>query len=241
MNYYGFAHPIRAFLAGRDIAYHPIKISATELDHWLKLARAHIPFKNQLAQFSLLDSHDTARFLHLLGKTSSGCDSPPPCSSPTSACPPSTTATRGALRRQRPGLPPLLPLGYHRLGSRAARPLSPPDPAAPPAPGPAPGRHPDPLRRPSQLCVLPYPCKAIRWWSPATATHGAAHHQPAPGRPPARQPLHRRLQRRQVRGGAGGGAAHHPGQLRQGTAVELGIAAIENRRSGRRFLPASPK
>lgn len=94
MNYYGFAHPIRAFLAGQDIAYHPIKISATELDHWLKLARAHIPFKNQLAQFNLLDSHDTARFLHLLGKTSSGCDSPPPCSSPTSACPPSTTATR---------------------------------------------------------------------------------------------------------------------------------------------------
>ena len=68
MNYYGFAHPIRAFLAGQDIAYHPIKISATELDHWLKLARAHIPFKNQLAQFNLLDSHDTARFLHLLGE-----------------------------------------------------------------------------------------------------------------------------------------------------------------------------
>ena len=68
MNYYGFAHPIRAFLAGQDIAYHPIKISAEELDRWLKLARAHIPFKNQLAQFNLLDSHDTARFLHLLGE-----------------------------------------------------------------------------------------------------------------------------------------------------------------------------
>ena len=79
MNYHGFAHPVRAFLAGQDIAYHPIKISATELDHWLKLARAHIPFKNQLAQFNLLDSHDTARFLHLLGRTSSGCGSPPPC------------------------------------------------------------------------------------------------------------------------------------------------------------------
>ncbi|PJG60577.1 maltodextrin glucosidase [Aeromonas cavernicola] len=68
MNYYGFAHPIRAFLAGQDIAYHPIHIRAEELDRWLKLARAHIPFKNQLAQFNLLDSHDTARFLYLLGE-----------------------------------------------------------------------------------------------------------------------------------------------------------------------------
>ncbi|MFM4649756.1 maltodextrin glucosidase [Aeromonas bivalvium] len=68
MNYYGFAHPIRAFLAGQDIAYHPIRISAAELDGWLKQARAHIPFKNQLAQLNLLDSHDTARFLHLLGE-----------------------------------------------------------------------------------------------------------------------------------------------------------------------------
>ncbi|ALP41586.1 maltodextrin glucosidase [Aeromonas schubertii] len=67
MNYYGFAHPIRAFLAGKDIAYQPIRISAAELDRWLRLARAHIPFANQLAQFNLLDSHDTARFLELLG------------------------------------------------------------------------------------------------------------------------------------------------------------------------------
>ncbi|MFR9720772.1 maltodextrin glucosidase [Aeromonas diversa] len=67
MNYYGFAHPVRAFLAGQDIAYHPIRISAAELDRWLRLARAHIPFANQLAQFNLLDSHDTARFLELLG------------------------------------------------------------------------------------------------------------------------------------------------------------------------------
>lgn len=66
MNYYGFAHPIRAFLAGKDIAYHPIKISAAGLDQWLRQARAHIPFANQLAQFNLLDSHDTARFLQLL-------------------------------------------------------------------------------------------------------------------------------------------------------------------------------
>ncbi|MGL5285575.1 MAG: maltodextrin glucosidase [Aeromonas sp.] len=66
MNYYGFAHPIRAFLAGKDIAYHPIKISAADLDAWLHQTRSRIPFANQLAQLNLLDSHDTARFLHLL-------------------------------------------------------------------------------------------------------------------------------------------------------------------------------
>ena len=66
MNYYGFAHPVRAFLANQDIAYHPVRISAEEFDHWLKQARCSIPFANQLAQFNLLDSHDTARFLSLL-------------------------------------------------------------------------------------------------------------------------------------------------------------------------------
>ena len=66
INYYGFAHPVRAFLANQDIAYHPVRISAEEFDHWLKQARCSIPFANQLAQFNLLDSHDTARFLSLL-------------------------------------------------------------------------------------------------------------------------------------------------------------------------------
>ncbi len=66
MNYYGFAHPVRAFLANQDIAYHPVRISAEEFDQWLKQARCSIPFANQLAQFNLLDSHDTARFLSLL-------------------------------------------------------------------------------------------------------------------------------------------------------------------------------
>ena len=66
MNYYGFAHPVRAFLAGKDIAYHPVKITAEEFDQWLKQARCSIPFANQLAQFNLLDSHDTARFLSIL-------------------------------------------------------------------------------------------------------------------------------------------------------------------------------
>lgn len=67
MNYYGFAHPVRAFLANQDIAYHPVRISAEEFDQWLKQARSSIPFANQLAQFNLLDSHDTARFLSLVG------------------------------------------------------------------------------------------------------------------------------------------------------------------------------
>jgi len=66
MNYYGFAHPIRAFLAGQDIAYHPIQISAQDFEQWLSEARAKIPFKTQLAQFNLLDSHDTARFYWML-------------------------------------------------------------------------------------------------------------------------------------------------------------------------------
>ncbi|MBP8172404.1 MAG: maltodextrin glucosidase [Aeromonadaceae bacterium] len=66
MNYYGFAHPVRAFLAGKDISYHPIEISAREFDSWLSQARAQLPFANQLAQLNLLDSHDTARFLSIL-------------------------------------------------------------------------------------------------------------------------------------------------------------------------------
>ncbi len=67
MNYYGFAHPVRAFLAGRDMANHPVRISAEEFAQWLDEARANLPFANQLAQLNLLDSHDTARFLSLLG------------------------------------------------------------------------------------------------------------------------------------------------------------------------------
>ncbi len=66
MNYYGFAHPVRAFLAGKDIAYQPIQLSADELDAWLKQARSQLPFANQLSQFNLLGSHDTARFLSIL-------------------------------------------------------------------------------------------------------------------------------------------------------------------------------
>ncbi|MGY0613867.1 maltodextrin glucosidase [Vibrio sp. FJH11] len=66
MNYYGFAHPVRAFIAHQDIMYDPIKIDATEFKQWLDEARAKIPFANQLSQLNQLDSHDTARFLTLV-------------------------------------------------------------------------------------------------------------------------------------------------------------------------------
>ncbi len=68
MNYYGFAHPVRAFLAGQDVNYHPVAVDAAELDAWLTDARSRIPYANQLCQLNLLGSHDTARFLTLLGE-----------------------------------------------------------------------------------------------------------------------------------------------------------------------------
>jgi alpha-glucosidase len=67
MNYFGFAQPVRAWLARQDISYHPIRLGAWECEAWLTSARARIPYENQLAQLNLLDSHDTARFFTLLG------------------------------------------------------------------------------------------------------------------------------------------------------------------------------
>jgi len=66
MNYYGFAHPVRAFFTGVDIAYHPVEIDAQAFDEWLSESRAKIPWLNQLAQLNQLDSHDTMRFITLL-------------------------------------------------------------------------------------------------------------------------------------------------------------------------------
>ncbi|EAR10156.1 maltodextrin glucosidase [Reinekea blandensis] len=66
MNYFGFAHPVRAFLAGLDIAMDPIRISGEQFAAWLRAARARIPFTNQLLQFNQLDSHDTPRFYSML-------------------------------------------------------------------------------------------------------------------------------------------------------------------------------
>jgi alpha-glucosidase len=67
MNYHGFAHPVRAWLAGQDIAYQPIRLSTPDFAAWLREAMAAMPYENQLAQLNLLDSHDTQRFLTLLG------------------------------------------------------------------------------------------------------------------------------------------------------------------------------
>ena len=66
MNYYGFAHPVRALLAKQDIAYEPIDISMRDFSDWLAEARAKVPWQNQLSQLNQLDSHDTARFISLL-------------------------------------------------------------------------------------------------------------------------------------------------------------------------------
>lgn len=63
MNYYGFAHPVRAWLAGEDLGGEPAQLSTAEFERWLTGARARIPYANQLAQLNLLDSHDTTRFL----------------------------------------------------------------------------------------------------------------------------------------------------------------------------------
>ncbi|MGF1727704.1 maltodextrin glucosidase [Photobacterium nomapromontoriensis] len=67
MNYYGFAHPVRAFFAQKDIAYHNCQIDAVEFVNWLNEARCKIPWLNQLSQLNQLDSHDTMRFLTTLG------------------------------------------------------------------------------------------------------------------------------------------------------------------------------
>ena len=66
MNYYGFLRPVRAFLAGSDIAGHPLNIDAAQMNAWLQASRGAIPFANQLAQFNLLNSHDTQRFISVL-------------------------------------------------------------------------------------------------------------------------------------------------------------------------------
>lgn len=66
MNYYGFAHPVRAFFANQDIAYDPIQLSVNEFKNWLLEAKAKLPWHNQLSQLNQLDSHDTARFITLL-------------------------------------------------------------------------------------------------------------------------------------------------------------------------------
>jgi alpha-glucosidase len=67
MNYYGFTLPMRAFLTGLDFRRHPISVDAEDLGYLLDRARAKLPFEIQLSQYNLLDSHDSPRFLTLLG------------------------------------------------------------------------------------------------------------------------------------------------------------------------------
>lgn len=66
MNYYGFAHPVRAWLGDIDINLHATRLSTEAFASWLDAARARIPYPNQLVQFNLLGSHDTPRFLTLV-------------------------------------------------------------------------------------------------------------------------------------------------------------------------------
>lgn len=68
MNYMGFALPLRAFLTGRDVAYHPIRLCARDTLIWMERYRAGLSHQQQLCQFNQLDSHDTARFFTLLGE-----------------------------------------------------------------------------------------------------------------------------------------------------------------------------
>lgn len=66
MNYYGFAHPVRAFFAGLDISFDPCELTAEDFVAWLMEAMAKVPWQNQLSQLNQLDSHDTMRFLTML-------------------------------------------------------------------------------------------------------------------------------------------------------------------------------
>ncbi|MGV2989469.1 maltodextrin glucosidase [Vibrio sp. E150_011] len=66
MNYYGFAHPVRALLAHKDIQFDPIDIGCHDFLAWLLEAQAKVPWANQLSQLNQLDSHDTERFLTTL-------------------------------------------------------------------------------------------------------------------------------------------------------------------------------
>lgn len=63
MNYYGFAQPLWAWLAGQDVNGHPAALSTAEFEAWLRRARSVIGYDTALVQFNLVGSHDTPRFL----------------------------------------------------------------------------------------------------------------------------------------------------------------------------------
>jgi len=63
MNYYGFAQPVKAWLAGLELGGQRAPIGTAAFEAWMARALAAIPYDNQLAQLNLLDSHDTPRLL----------------------------------------------------------------------------------------------------------------------------------------------------------------------------------
>lgn len=68
MNYRGFTVPVWGFLANTDISYDPQHIDAQTCVAWMNNYRAGLSHQQQLRMFNQLDSHDTARFISLLGK-----------------------------------------------------------------------------------------------------------------------------------------------------------------------------
>jgi len=68
MNYRGFTVPVWGFLANTDISYDPQHIDAQTCAAWMNNYRAGLSHQQQLRMFNQLDSHDTARFISLLGK-----------------------------------------------------------------------------------------------------------------------------------------------------------------------------
>lgn len=61
MNYWGFLHPLWAWLAGRDIAGRRAGIDTPTFVDWLLEAIAAVPYEVALAQWNSIDSHDVPR------------------------------------------------------------------------------------------------------------------------------------------------------------------------------------
>ena len=68
MNYRGFTFPIWG--SQTQYSYDPQFIDARTCMAWMDNYRAGLSHQQQLRMFNQLDSHDTARFKSLLGKTS---------------------------------------------------------------------------------------------------------------------------------------------------------------------------
>ena len=91
---------------------------------------------------------------------------------------------------------------------------------------------------PTAMCS-PAPCKAIRWWWPATATPRSRAPSACPcGRPPAPPAASPTPSTATSSKWCRGGAAHHPRQLGQGAALQLSdvISPIKTGAAGPGFL-----